>query len=70
MRRDRLRLSGGNDVACRAGGALRDDAPGSPPPDPPPLRRLEHRFKAWTGWEAGEDVSDDEPFGPIPDDDV
>ena len=50
--------------------AIRDDVPGSPPPDPATLRRLEYRFKAWTGWEAGEDVSTGEPFGPIPDGDV
>ena len=64
------RMSGENDIVYRADGTIRDDIPGSPPPDPATLRRLAYRRNAWARWRAGEDVSTGEPFGPIPDDDV
>ena len=64
------RMSGENSIVRRADGTIRDDIPGSPPPDAATLRRLEKRAKAWARWEAGEDVSNDELFGPMPEDAV
>ena len=60
------RMSGENSIVRRADGTIRDDVPGSPPPDPETLARLEKRARAWARWEAGEDVSTDELFGPMP----
>ena len=44
-------------------------ADGTPVP-PETARRLEYRARAWARREAGEDVSSDELFGPIPEDAV
>ena len=53
------RMSGANSIVRRADGTIRDDVPGSPPPDPETMLRLEHMWEMWS-----EDVPFDDVFLP------